>query len=111
MAKRPDVLVDAVARCDLEVAWSEACTNVIRHAYGPGDAVFQASAAREGDAVSLQVRDTGQWRPPRGQHGGRGIALMRELCDEVRVDRRSEGTTVIMRRNFDTSTVGAESGS
>ena len=92
--------LDAMARYDLEVAWSEACTNVIRHAYGPGDATFQASAARDGDAVSLQVRDTGQWRPPRGQHGGRGIALMRELCDEVRVDRRSEGTTVTMRRSF-----------
>jgi serine phosphatase RsbU (regulator of sigma subunit)/DNA-binding response OmpR family regulator/anti-sigma regulatory factor (Ser/Thr protein kinase) len=92
--------LDGVARADLEVAWSEACTNVIRHAYGPGDATFQATAARDGAAVSLQVRDTGQWRPPRGQHGGRGIALMRELVDEVRVDRRSEGTTVMMRRNF-----------
>jgi anti-sigma regulatory factor (Ser/Thr protein kinase) len=92
--------LDAVARCDLEVAWSEACTNVIRHAYGPGDATFDATAARDGEAVSLQVRDTGQWRPPRGRHGGRGIALMRELCDDVRVDRRSEGTTVTMRRNF-----------
>jgi serine phosphatase RsbU (regulator of sigma subunit)/CheY-like chemotaxis protein/anti-sigma regulatory factor (Ser/Thr protein kinase) len=92
--------LDAVARSDLEVAWSEACTNVIRHAYGPGDATFDASAAREGNAVSLQVRDTGQWRPPRGQHGGRGIALMRELCDDVRVDRRSEGTTITMRRRF-----------
>ena len=92
--------LDGVARGDLEVAWSEACTNVIRHAYGPGDAVFDVTAAREDDAVSLQVRDTGQWRPPRGQHGGRGIALMRELCDEVRVDRRSEGTTVMMRRSF-----------
>jgi serine phosphatase RsbU (regulator of sigma subunit)/CheY-like chemotaxis protein/anti-sigma regulatory factor (Ser/Thr protein kinase) len=92
--------LDTVARGDLEVAWSEACTNVIRHAYGPGDATFDASAAREGNAISLQVRDTGQWRPPRGQHGGRGIALMRELCDEVRVDRRSEGTTVTMLRSF-----------
>jgi serine phosphatase RsbU (regulator of sigma subunit)/CheY-like chemotaxis protein/anti-sigma regulatory factor (Ser/Thr protein kinase) len=92
--------LDQVARYDLEVAWSEACTNVIRHAYGPGDATFDASAARDGDAVVLQVRDTGQWRPPRGQHGGRGIALMRELCDDVRVDRRSEGTTVTMRRGF-----------
>jgi serine phosphatase RsbU (regulator of sigma subunit)/CheY-like chemotaxis protein/anti-sigma regulatory factor (Ser/Thr protein kinase) len=92
--------LDAVARSDLEVAWSEACTNVIRHAYGPGDATFDVGAAREGTAVSLQVRDTGQWRPPRGQHGGRGIALMRELCDEVRVDRRSEGTTVTMLRSF-----------
>ena len=92
--------LDRVARGDLELAWSEACTNVIRHAYGPGDATFQATAARDDDAVALQVRDSGQWRPPRGQHGGRGIALMRELCDAVRVDRRSEGTTVSMRRSF-----------
>src|SRR6185312_2443072 len=92
--------LDKVARSDLEVAWSEACTIVIRHAFGPGDATFDASAARDGDAVALQVRDTGQWRPPRGRHGGRGIALMRELCDEVRVDRRPEGTTVTMRRGF-----------
>jgi serine phosphatase RsbU (regulator of sigma subunit)/CheY-like chemotaxis protein/anti-sigma regulatory factor (Ser/Thr protein kinase) len=99
----------AVARADLEVAWSEACTNVVRHAYGPGDATFDASAARDGDAVCLQVRDTGQWRPPRGQHGGRGIALMRELCDEVHVDHRSEGTTVTMRRGFGASTADARS--
>jgi len=103
--------LDAMARCDLEVAWSEACTNVIRHAYGPADATFQATAERDGEAVSLQVRDTGQWRPPRGQHGGRGIALMRELCDEVRVDRRSEGTTVTMRRGFGAPTGDARSGS
>ena len=68
-------------------------------------------AARDGDAVALQVRDTGQWRPPRGQHGGRGIALMRELCDEVRVDRRSEGTTVIMRRGFGPPTTDTTAGS
>lgn len=92
--------LERVARSDLEVAWSEACTNVIRHAYGPADATFQATAARDDRAVSLQVRDTGRWRPPRGQHGGRGIALMRELCDAVRVDRRSEGTTVSMHRSF-----------
>ena len=93
--------LDRMSRGDLEVAWSEACTNVIRHAYGPGDASFEATAARDGDAVSLQVRDTGQWRPPRGQHGGRGIALMRQLCDDVRVDRRADGTTVTMRRSLD----------
>jgi serine phosphatase RsbU (regulator of sigma subunit)/anti-sigma regulatory factor (Ser/Thr protein kinase) len=93
--------LDAVARSDLEVAWSEACTNVIRHAYGPGDATFDATAARDEDAVSLQVRDRGQWRPPRGQHGGRGISLMRLLCDDVRIDRRSDGTTVTMRRSLE----------
>jgi serine phosphatase RsbU (regulator of sigma subunit)/CheY-like chemotaxis protein/anti-sigma regulatory factor (Ser/Thr protein kinase) len=89
--------LDRVASSDLEVAWSEACTNVVRHAYGPVDATFEATAARDADGVTLEVRDRGQWRPPRGQHGGRGIALMRHLCDEVTVDRRSDGTTVTMR--------------
>ncbi|MFL5862815.1 MAG: SpoIIE family protein phosphatase [Solirubrobacteraceae bacterium] len=92
--------LDAMARGDLEVAWSEACTNVVRHAYGPVEATFDAYAAREGDTVSLEVRDTGQWRPPRGRHGGRGIMLMRHLCDEVNVDHRSDGTTVTMRHSL-----------
>jgi serine phosphatase RsbU (regulator of sigma subunit)/CheY-like chemotaxis protein/anti-sigma regulatory factor (Ser/Thr protein kinase) len=89
---------DRLARGDLEVSWSEACTNVVRHAYGPVDATFEAMAARDGDVVTLEVRDRGRWRPPRGQHGGRGLALMRHLCDEVIVDRRPDGTTVTMRR-------------
>jgi serine phosphatase RsbU (regulator of sigma subunit)/CheY-like chemotaxis protein/anti-sigma regulatory factor (Ser/Thr protein kinase) len=89
--------LDAIARGDLEVAWSEACTNVIRHAYGPRDATFDAEARIDGTAVSLQVRDTGAWRPPRGRHGGRGLALMRQLCDQVLIDRRADGTTVTMR--------------
>jgi anti-sigma regulatory factor (Ser/Thr protein kinase) len=92
--------LDRVARGDLEVAWSEACTNVVRHAYGPVDATFEAMAARDGDVVILEVRDRGQWRPPRGRHGGRGLALMRHLCDDVTVDRRPDGTTVTMRRTL-----------
>jgi serine phosphatase RsbU (regulator of sigma subunit)/CheY-like chemotaxis protein/anti-sigma regulatory factor (Ser/Thr protein kinase) len=92
--------LDRMARSDLEVAWSEACTNVIRHAYGPVNATFEATAARVQDAVKLEVRDHGQWRPPRGRHGGRGIALMRHLCDEVTVNRRTDGTTVTMRSSL-----------
>jgi serine phosphatase RsbU (regulator of sigma subunit)/CheY-like chemotaxis protein/anti-sigma regulatory factor (Ser/Thr protein kinase) len=89
--------LDAVARGDLEVAWSEACTNVVRHAYGPRDATFEAAASVDGSAVSLVVSDTGGWRPPRGRYGGRGLPLMRQLCDQVLIDRREDGTTVTMR--------------
>ena len=35
--------LDPVARADLEVAWSEACSNVVRHAYGPAEASFEAT--------------------------------------------------------------------
>jgi serine phosphatase RsbU (regulator of sigma subunit)/CheY-like chemotaxis protein/anti-sigma regulatory factor (Ser/Thr protein kinase) len=90
--------LDRMTRGDLEVAWSEACTNVVRHAYGPRDAMFEATASLDEAAVSLVVRDRGGWRPPRGRQGGRGLNLMRELCDQVLIDRGSDGTTVTMRR-------------
>jgi serine phosphatase RsbU (regulator of sigma subunit)/CheY-like chemotaxis protein/anti-sigma regulatory factor (Ser/Thr protein kinase) len=93
--------LDFDTRAGLEVAWSEAVTNVVRHAYGPGDASFRAAARRDGDDVWLVVADDGSWRPPRGQHGGRGLGLMRQLCDEVEVDRRADGTTVTMRYRLD----------
>jgi serine phosphatase RsbU (regulator of sigma subunit)/DNA-binding response OmpR family regulator/anti-sigma regulatory factor (Ser/Thr protein kinase) len=100
--------LDSITRGDLEVAWSEACTNVVRHAYGPADATFEAGASVDGSAISLQVRDTGGWRPPRGRHGGRGLALMRQLCDQVLIDRRDDGTTVTMRRVVRPSVSGGE---
>jgi serine phosphatase RsbU (regulator of sigma subunit)/DNA-binding response OmpR family regulator/anti-sigma regulatory factor (Ser/Thr protein kinase) len=92
--------IDGVLRSDLEVAFSEACTNVVRHAYGPRDATFSASMALEADAVALEVRDGGSWRPARGQYGGRGLLLMRELCDEMIIERGTDGTTVRMRRRL-----------
>ena len=64
--------LDFEARSGLEVAWSEAVTNVVRHAYGPGDATFRAAGRREGNQLWLVVADDGHWRPPRGRHGGRG---------------------------------------
>jgi serine phosphatase RsbU (regulator of sigma subunit)/DNA-binding response OmpR family regulator/anti-sigma regulatory factor (Ser/Thr protein kinase) len=89
--------LEPAARSDLEVAWSEACTNVVRHAYGPRDATFTATARRDDDTLVLEVSDTGGWREPRGLHGGRGLRLMRLLSDELVVDRGSDGTTVTIR--------------
>ncbi len=94
--------LDPVARADLEVAWSEACSNVVRHAYGPAEASFEATVARDDDRVLMKVRDTGQWRPPGNRSGGRGLPLMEELSDELMIDRQSESTTVTMIRQLPT---------
>jgi serine phosphatase RsbU (regulator of sigma subunit)/CheY-like chemotaxis protein/anti-sigma regulatory factor (Ser/Thr protein kinase) len=93
-------VLDRVTRTDLEVAFSEACTNVVRHAYGPGDATFSASVTLGESAVALEIRDSGSWRPPRGEHGGRGLFLMQQLCDELLIDRRPDGTTIRMERQL-----------
>jgi serine phosphatase RsbU (regulator of sigma subunit)/CheY-like chemotaxis protein/anti-sigma regulatory factor (Ser/Thr protein kinase) len=90
--------LDEVSRSDLELAWSEACTNVVRHAYHSPDALYLARAVREAGAIILTVRDSGSWQPPPSDSGGRGLPLMRQLCDEVVIDRGSDGTTVTMRR-------------
>ncbi len=92
--------LDPVARSDLEVAWSEACSNVVRHAYGPADASFEACATREGDELRLVIRDRGRWRAPRGRFGGRGLPLMEQLSDELVIERDVDSTTVTMTRSL-----------
>ena len=91
----------ALTRGDLEVAWSEACTNVVLHAYGSRNESFTARAALEAGSITLTVSDHGEWREPRGGRGGRGLAVMGELCDELLIDRGPDGTTVTMRRALD----------
>jgi serine phosphatase RsbU (regulator of sigma subunit)/DNA-binding response OmpR family regulator/anti-sigma regulatory factor (Ser/Thr protein kinase) len=88
-----------VAR-DLELAWSEACTNAVRHAYGPRDATFSLGAELVGDEIVLDVRDNGSWREPRGERGGWGLRLIRAVCDAVEVERGPSGTRVRMRQSL-----------
>ena len=40
-------------RGDLEVAWSEACTNVVLHAYGSRNESFAARAALDPGSITL----------------------------------------------------------
>ena len=90
--------VDPRRREEIVAASGEACNNAIEHAYNAADAHFSFEAAREDDDVVILVRDQGQWRPPRPGHNGFGFTLMRGLMDAVEVDRRSDGTTVRLRR-------------
>jgi serine phosphatase RsbU (regulator of sigma subunit)/DNA-binding response OmpR family regulator/anti-sigma regulatory factor (Ser/Thr protein kinase) len=101
--------LDPMARGDLEVAWSEACSNVVRHAYGPVDASFDATADREGNLLRMTVRDTGQWRSPGGLSGGRGLPLMEVLSDELTIDRQPGSTTVTMIRQLPAAEVPTDS--
>ena len=71
---------------------------MIKCSYGAGDASIEIEARLDGDVVRLMVRDWGRWREQRGQHRGRGIALMRGLMDEVDVTAGPDGTTVRMWR-------------
>ena len=84
---------DVVA--DLKLAVTEACGNVVRHAYGddPGD-VFVSFLVRD-DALEILVEDQGKGlegkdastgstaAPP---DGGMGMAIIRTIVDELAID-------------------------
>jgi len=87
---------------EITVACSEATTNAIEHAYGPGRADLELVCDVDDDrVVTLVVRDWGQWREPRGRDRGRGTSFMHGLMDEVEVLHGDRGTQVVMRRRLE----------
>jgi serine/threonine-protein kinase RsbW len=86
-------LVDPLL-ADVKMAVSEACANVVIHAYGEGAGPMEVEL-QPGDAtLTVVVRDRGNGvRPrldPEGTNLGLGLPLMAALCDEVEV-RHGDG--------------------
>jgi anti-sigma regulatory factor (Ser/Thr protein kinase) len=86
---------------DLLVAGGEATANAVEHAYGPAGGIVTVDGHVEDRDVVLRVTDNGQWREPRGLGRGRGTHIMAATTDELRVERRSDGTEVFLRRRMD----------
>jgi anti-sigma regulatory factor (Ser/Thr protein kinase) len=83
------------------VACGEACANTVAHAHPAlSDSSFELLAGREGPQVEITVRDTGQWRSSGDEGPGRGLAVMRELMDDVEIEPSERGTTVKLRRRL-----------
>ncbi len=82
------------------IAVSEACANVVEHAYGPGDATISLRAELSDGVATVTVADRGSWREPRGDNRGRGIPVMREFMDDVSIEAADDGTTVQLRRRL-----------
>jgi PAS domain S-box-containing protein len=84
---------------DIIMACNEACENSVEHAYEFGDDLFDVCLERDGEQIMISVRDRGTWRPPHDEpHRGHGLPLIRKLMDDVDVQPRAGGTTVLMRR-------------
>jgi anti-sigma regulatory factor (Ser/Thr protein kinase) len=84
---------------EMLVACGEACANAVAHAHPAlSDSSFELRARREGAEIEITVRDTGRWRPPGEERRGRGLAVMRELMNDVHIDATDRGTTVTLRR-------------
>ena len=88
---------DCVA--DVGLALSEACANVVEHAYGPAGGTLTVQMELDGTTVVTNVRDNGRWRPARGENRGRGTSLIRACSDDMDVIAGVGGTTVTFRRH------------
>jgi anti-sigma regulatory factor (Ser/Thr protein kinase) len=83
---------------DAVVAAGEAVANAIEHAYDRRpNQTFTLRARYEDQTCSIFVEDGGTWNDvvPLTTRG-RGIAMMRELCDTLEIDHTQTGTTVAL---------------
>ena len=102
---------------DVLLALDEAVSNAIRHGSQGGEPV-RVSVDSDGEWVEMSVRDGGPTprlprlpaEPPPALHtGGRGLWLILQLVDEVRLQRVADGTRLMMRRRV-TSRVDSMAG-
>jgi anti-sigma regulatory factor (Ser/Thr protein kinase) len=85
---------------DMRLAVTEACTNVVRHAYGDGDGKIDVIVRPRGDAVEVIVADEGRGlgASPDTTGPGLGMPLIAALADSVEVQRdRTRGSRLAMR--------------
>jgi len=94
---------------DLKLAVTEACTNVIKHAYGEdghGEIVVRYTV--EPGVVSVEIEDTGPGfelgaAPSGSRNGdgnGMGLMIIRVLTDELSVSSEGAGTRLAFVKRF-----------
>ena len=88
-------------RFALTAAIGEAVANAVEHAYRTEDnGSFEIRLNAENDCIAVQVQDHGQWREfERRDDRGRGMILMHELMDRVRINSTQQGTCLSMVMN------------
>jgi len=99
---------------DVVLALDEACTNVMRHAFGDAvplpDSSFRLSAEMTDDEIVVTVEDEGRGLPADADHrpvdlaatSGRGLQIIRRLMTSVDVQTAPErqGTRLQMRKDL-----------
>lgn len=87
---------------DLQVAVSEACANVVQHAYDGRDAEMIVSCSLQDNRLIMEISDSGVGcvesepnAPDLEQAGGLGLFLIRSLMDQVSLNSSPNCGTVV----------------
>jgi serine/threonine-protein kinase RsbW len=98
--------VNGDAGDDLEIAVTEACANVVRHATGAE--MFVVDLDVDAERCSIDVRDDGPGfdpgdvnAPADGSENGRGLFLIRALAENVRMHSEPrQGSLIHFEKSF-----------
>ena len=97
---------------DLKLAVTEACTNVIQHAYGDADGAGTIVVRYTGEPgmVSIEVEDSGQGfeittpspdtTEQNGAGNGMGLMIIRVLTDELEISDTGSGMRLRFVKRF-----------
>lgn len=84
---------------DLKTAVSEACNNVVLHAYDGEPGPMDVALSARGERIVVTVDDRGVGLPPVGEVAelpqGIGLSVIRALAVETALERRPEGGTIV----------------
>ena len=90
---------------DLKLAVTEACGNVVRHAYPSGEGPVGVAYVLGEDRLVLIVEDQGEGgevpqdgtRAPDALEGGMGMSIIRTIMDELEVGPGADGRGTVVR--------------
>lgn len=97
-----EVGVEEDCLTSIEVALSEACTNVLKHS-DPGDD-YEVTLVLDSDKAVIRVKDTGrgfdfesldELAAPETAEQGRGVDMMKALVDRVQFTSVPENGTIV----------------
>ena len=89
--------VDDQVLADVKLAVTEACTNVVVHAYPEGEGPMEISAALRDGRLAVSVRDEGRGMLPRPDRPGLGLGLplIATLAETLELGRSDDDRTEI----------------
>jgi anti-sigma regulatory factor (Ser/Thr protein kinase) len=98
---------DPAVLADMKMAVSEACTNVVVHAYDSSDGILEVDMGADESGLTILVRDHGGGIQPHASRSrevpalGLGLPLIAALSDAFELRGGVEGTEVRMTFHYD----------